>query len=167
MYEIQITGELHDTNEQVTVGVMELDGLSVQLSINEDGDQPLWRCTGCGEESQEDVRPEPGQCDYTGEYIDCDEHVLDEDGDYESCDGSGEIEVHDWTEVPFNWCNSAGIKVKQDRVIVAISVGDPRGAFVMEVERHDDGLYLSVPHAAMSSPHEQVTERSPGWFKIG
>lgn len=172
MYNININGELTERTfeaDRMDVPLVALDDLSVQLSINEEGDQSRWRCSGCGEESHEDT-PEQGECDGSGNLIDCVEHELDEDGDCEHCDGSGEIEVHDWQELALHWVNSASIHAdpSADIITVTISVGDPRGAFVMSVERMSDGeLRLSVPHATMSAPHMPLTEYGPGWFKVG
>lgn len=174
MYELQIAGELDDTTystDGMKVPLVALDDLSVQLSINEEGMLPSWRCSGCGDESQEDEAPVPGEpCDGSGNYVSCGDHVLDEDGDCESCDGTGEIEVHDWDKIPLHWLNSASIHTDTvgDRVYVTISVGDPRGAFVMRVERCSDGeLRLSVPHERMSLPHMPLHERGPGFFMVG
>lgn len=163
---INITGELAEGGERQDIGVDGLDHLSVQLSINEDGDLPQFHCANCGEES-DDQMDDP--CDGSGEIKDCPEHIVDKDGDCESCDGSGEIEIHEWETIPLHWANSASIHARPDRdeIQVTISVGDPRGAFVMTVERRDDGLYLSVPHAGMGMSHMPLTERSAGWFKVG
>lgn len=166
MYIIDINGDLDEGDNRKIY--TELDNLSVQLSINEEGDLPTWRCTECGEESRADDPPwDP--CDGSGNLIDCDEHVLDTDGDCECCDDSGEIEVHEWEPIPLHWANSASIHADTDcdEITVTISVGDPRTAFVMRVEHIDGELFLSVPHASMSLPHMPLTERSPGWFKIG
>lgn len=166
MYIININGDLDEGDNRKIF--TELDGLSIALEINEEGNLPTWRCTGCGDEFSEGEPPQD-PCEGSSNFIDCGEHVLDADGDCESCDGSGKIEVHEWEPIPLHWANSASIHTDTDRdeITVAISVGDPRGAFVMRVERIDGELYLSVPHANMSLPHMPLTERSPGWFKIG
>lgn len=164
MYNINMSGDLESDDSQIIVA-NDLDHLSVQLSINEEGDLAQFRCANCGEES-DDQTGDP--CDGSSKFQDCPEHIVDEDGDCESCDGSGEIEIHDWESIPLHWVNSAGIHARPDRdeIQVTISVGDPRGAFVMTVERHNGVLYLSVPHAGMGMSHMPLGERSPGWFKI-
>lgn len=167
---INITGEIEE-NGVLNVPVSDLDGLSVQLSINEEGDLPSHRCANCGEETDQDdiVMFGVESCDGSGNMADCPTHIVDGDGDCESCDGSGELEIHDWEPIPLNWCNSASIHARPDRdeIQVTISVGDPRGAFVLAVESREDGLYLSVPHAGMGMSHMPLTERSAGWYKIG
>lgn len=173
MYNINITGELTERTfetDRMDVPLVALDDLSVQLSINEEGDKPQYRCSGCDEETDTPENHGGEGCDGSGNFIDCVEHVLDADGDCEHCDGTGEIEVHEWDEVPLHWVNSASIHADPscDRIMVTISVGDPRGAFVMSVERMSDGeLRLSVPHEHMSMPHMPLQERGPGWFKVG
>lgn len=147
MYEISVNGDLGETDHSGVVADT-LDHLSVQLSINEEGDRALYRCSGCGEETDQDDIVTFG---------------------VEECDGYSEIEIHEWEAIPLNWVNSASIHARTDRdeIQVTISVGDPRGAFVMAVERREDGLYLSVPHAGMGMSHMPLTERSAGWYKIG
>lgn len=166
MANINITGDLAEGSDRQDIGVYELDHLSVQLSINEDGNLAQFRCANCGEESDDQPQEE---CDGSGNYVDCPAHELDKDGDCKFCDGSGETEIHEWEAIPLHWVNSASINARPDRdeIQVSISVGDPRGAFVMTVERRDGVLYLSVPHAGMSLPHAPMEERSPGWLKVG
>lgn len=70
------------------------------------------------------------------------------------------------------WCNSAGIDIREDAVSVKVSVGDPRGAFVMNVARVKtrDGekkLRLTVPHPEDSFPHMGLRPlASPGYYEI-
>lgn len=174
MYDINMSGELAG-GDQETVIAESLDHLSVQLTINEEGDQPTHRCSGCGEETdQEDIVTFGVEiCEGSGKWMTCpdqtSDHTKPDKIDCDTCDGSGEIEIHDWETIPLHWANSASIHARPDRdeIQVTISVGDPRGAFVMTVERRDDGLYLSVPHAGMGMSHMPLTERSAGWFKVG
>lgn len=174
MYNINMNGDLESGDSQ-SVMVNDLDRLSVQLTINEEGGQLTHRCSGCGEETdQEDIVTFGVEvCEGSGKWMTCPDQTSDHTKpskiDCDTCDGSGEIEIHEWETIPLHWANSASIHARPDRdeIQVTISVGDPRGAFVMTVERRDDGLYLSVPHAGMSAPHETLTERSAGWFKIG
>jgi len=178
MYVIEINGELEESdNARIYT---ELDHLSVQLSINEEGDRPQHHCGNCD-------TPEVAPCPDSGNWAPCTEcngskkcsvceginpadcTLCNGSGKCDECDDDGDIEVHDWQPVPLHWCNSASIHARPDRdsIQVTISVGDPRGAFVMEVERREDGLYLSVPHPDQSSPHMPLTERTPGWYKVG
>lgn len=85
---------------------------------------------------------------------------------------------------PLSWCNSAAVTLthEQDEVQVSISVGDPRGAFVMSVRRipamHDaDGnvtnpdlagrLMLYVPHPEQGFLHMPLTLHHDGAYVIG
>lgn len=193
MYVLQVHGDLElsgsDHKEAKIYAGSDTD-VSVQLSINEDGDQPVKRCANCGEESTDD-EPDEGECpgsgecgtcptcNGTGDCQGCLEHV-ECCGPIEDCDdcsgsqqcpecGDGQIEIHDWESIPLTWCNSASIHAEPDgnRVWVTLSVDDPRGAFVMYVEQDSDGqLWLHVPHADMSLPHAPLTQRGPGWFKV-
>lgn len=166
MYTINIYADTVEGGDPPPVNV-DSDAGWLELSINDDSQLAALRCSGCGEET-DIANDEP--CDGSSNFIDCVEHALDDDGDCEHCDGSGQIEVHEWEPTPLAWCNSASIHWDPgaDRVKVALSVDDPRGAFVLEVTRNSDGeLRMSVPHATMSTPHMPLQERSPGWFKIG
>lgn len=85
---------------------------------------------------------------------------------------------------PLSWCNSASVTLThtEDEVQVAISVGDPRGAFVMSVRRIPevrDGageiqnrelagrLVLYAPYPHQPYAHAPLTEYAPGAFLIG
>ena len=78
---------------------------------------------------------------------------------------------------PESWCNGAGVEIKADSVDVWISLGDPRGAFVMRAERmrytdHDgrkvDEIRLSVPHPSAGWLHLPLTPLgSEGHYKVG
>lgn len=70
---------------------------------------------------------------------------------------------------PFAWCNSASITLDPDdnAVHVSISVGDPRGAFVMTVRQLSDGsLVLHHPHPSDGMAHLDTTELHPGTLAI-
>lgn len=70
------------------------------------------------------------------------------------------------------WFNSAAIDLEaesgRESVTVTISLGDPRGAFVMTAERHPDGLItLSVPHPTDSCLHLPLSKRNHGFYAVG
>lgn len=74
------------------------------------------------------------------------------------------------TEGPLDWFHSAGVftSSEEDRVQFAISLADPRGAFVVTIRRLPDGrLIMHVPHEDMPSPHMPLSELHPGTFEIG
>lgn len=85
---------------------------------------------------------------------------------------------------PLAWCNSARIHLNadEDEVTVAISTGDPRGAFTMTIRRipamYDEAgnvsnpdkagrLVMHVPYEGMSLAHEPLTHLHFGNFLIG
>jgi hypothetical protein len=79
--------------------------------------------------------------------------------------------------VALSWCNSAAISVDEadDSVTVAISVGDPRGAFTFTVRRISDDvpgelagrLVMHVPYSAQPAPHMTLTELHDGTYLVG
>lgn len=125
-------------------------------------------CSACGERLDDG-----GAALDSGQAFDrskCPDNPLDDDGE--------EYGPHDPTPVPLSWVNSASIRADENRdtLTVTISVGDPRGAFAMTVERvtwtQPDGtprdeLRLSVPSAGESLPHMDLEPlASPGYFRI-
>ena len=52
---------------------------------------------------------------------------------------------------------------------VSLSVGDPRGAFVMEyrVDKETGEAVLSVPHPSDGFLHMPLTERADGYYTVG
>ena len=70
---------------------------------------------------------------------------------------------------PLAWCNSAGIHLDtaDDSVTVAISTGDPRGAFTMTIRRNLDGqIVMHVPHPSDGSLHEPLTPHHDGTYLV-
>lgn len=171
--------------------------LAGEARCNGDADTGAeWRCVGCGValiQGSEPLAPsEPGVCawkDVEDESTTCTYHrclhchgsgdvcvpcadpeSVAEGDTCKACDGAG-FYGHEPEPVPLSWANSAAIDLdpEQDRISVRISVGDPRGAFVMTVERMDDGeLRLSLPHPDHSLIHLPLTAlASPGYYRIG
>lgn len=169
----------HNTEDIVVVGdedklgwVAEVqDGLDVHLSgpgehrTNGDSGGAEWRCAECGQElaSPDDT----GQPEWQ-----------DEDGSA-TCAGSEDGEgPHTPEPIPLSWANSAAVVLDEERdsIHVRISVGDPRGAFVMTVERmryteadgtEVDELRLSVPHPEDGWPHMRLSPlASTGYFRV-
>jgi hypothetical protein len=69
-----------------------------------------------------------------------------------------------------DWCNSAAIRLDEadDAVHVSISVGDPRGAFVMTVRRLPDGtLIMHLPYPESGMLHRPLTKIHEGTYQIG
>lgn len=73
--------------------------------------------------------------------------------------------------LPGNW---AGVSTDpaDDSVRVEISVGDPRGCFMMTLRRVRDAdghdrLFLRVPHPEDATPHASLREIAPGYYEIG
>ena len=68
---------------------------------------------------------------------------------------------------PEVWANSAGIRIKEDAVQVWVSVGDPRGAFQMELRKAPDGrIVIHTPHPDESGPHMDTENLHPGTLVI-
>lgn len=94
----------------------------------------------------------------------------------ESLDGSARVKISNPdaenghpTVGGCSWVNSASVEVDpdEDAVTFALSVGDPRGAFVFQVRRTDDGrIFIHTPHPGESMPHLEVTEVHPGTVQV-
>ena len=68
---------------------------------------------------------------------------------------------------PMQWCNSAGADIREDSVQVWISIGDPRGAFVMEARRLGDGrIVLHLPYPGESEPHMETEHLHGGTLVV-
>ena len=116
------------------------------------------------------------RCQKCGHGLDL--QTVDGDRIYSSLQ-SGDVDClrggyHDSMHLPLSWANSVGMEFneKEDSIKVTVSVGDPRGAFVMQLRRVvDDGgnetLLMHVPHPDDSTPHAELTEHHPGTYLIG
>lgn len=70
---------------------------------------------------------------------------------------------------PFTWLNSAWISTnpEDDSVTLAVSVGDPRGAFTMTVRRLPDGrIVLHLPHPKESFAHMPTRALHEGTLEV-
>lgn len=66
---------------------------------------------------------------------------------------------------PLSWLNSARVSVshKDDAVYCAVSVGDPRGAFVFTVRRLSDGrMVIHTPVPGEGMPHMETAQLHEG-----
>jgi hypothetical protein len=142
MYSITIDGT-DDADGQATLVTSETPNVHVSFS-GEEGAREL-ECDECG---VTESATEPGE--------QCPSGYDDEES------------PHIFTPEPHAWLNSANVIVGDDRVTVTLSVGDPRGAFAMTVERMDDGtLRLSVPTPTNPMPHMKLTPlASDGYYAI-
>lgn len=100
----------------------------------------------------------------------CIVHTGDENCDDHGCEYAGHDLVSE--EEPLAWVNSAGIHIDEEnnRVDVSISVGDPRGAFVMRLYKdRDGGIYMEVPYPGEPWAHmplAPVNEGSRGFYIV-
>lgn len=84
-------------------------------------------------------------------------------------DTSNGVQTEAQEAAALGWVNSAAISLNRghDAMTVAISVGDPRGAFAFTVRRLQDGrLMMYVPYAGEPMPHMTLTEIQPGTYEI-
>ena len=69
------------------------------------------------------------------------------------------------------WVNHAGVQITEDKVILHVSLFDPRGAFTVEIERKPDGsIIMCVPHENGPLNHARLTPiglTSQGVFHVG
>lgn len=91
----------------------------------------------------------------------------DDDGHWlcrEAADGG----PHTPEPEPLSWINSASIwpNPEENAITVAISVGDPRGAFEMTIRRVGGHLLLDVPHPDTSGLHLPIQALRPGTYRI-
>lgn len=161
------------------------DAPSVGVSFPGEEGVPEYRCTECGEvsESEPDALAEGAPvpvdalcpstecktCEGTGYAPGSDEDEC------ETCGATGNG-AHVWEVEPHGWVNSASIWADEESVNVRISVGDPRGAFLMSVGHYvytdDDGsevdeLRLSVPSPDDTMPHMGLVPLgSSGYYRI-
>lgn len=112
--------------------------LSVQFPEREE----KFKCLNCDEVFDEESEAVTSECPDAK----CFGHEEDEEAHSDDC-----VLPHDLTEheEAFSWVNSASIHLdeEKDQIDLAISLGDPRGAFVMRVYRMPDGqIRMEVPH---------------------
>lgn len=185
-YSVEIAAEEYLDGTDGTVAIATLDGPMVHVSLPGEEGTAEYRCTECSETTGDepvtyadgDTIPLSDQC----HGVEC-----------EACDGVGQIwpegttdfhgtestdcavckstgnGAHAWEPEPHGWANSARIDASDTyRITVTISVGDPRGAFAMSVERTPDGeLTLSLPDPSDSMPHMGLVPlNGRGYFRI-
>ncbi len=150
--------------ERFTNNLIDDDG-EISINVDLNGDSTIYVCAKCGTAVDGDGEPEDASEDR------CPRHP-DENGEPKPA-------PHIATVAPLGWINKIKIQTDpgKDQAHVLISVGDPRGAFEMRVERiegeDDDGrpfaeYRLSVPHPDESGGHEPLTQlNSAGYYRIG
>lgn len=135
MVTVNVYGDVGD-EANPELGVYDFDGLHV--NFDEDDTKPTLQCTFCGD------------------YFVTIEDAEDEDAFCMSPES--EDDKHKCEPVALSWVNSAGVScdADEDSVTVSISVGDPRGAFVMQLrrERYTDTDGTEVDEIRMSLPDE-------------
>ena len=68
------------------------------------------------------------------------------------------------------WLNSAKVWVspEKEEISLTVSVGDPRGCFVLTLYRNSEGiLHMRTPHPEDSLLHLPLTETMPGTYRVG
>jgi hypothetical protein len=127
---------------------------SIHLNINEDSESRV-TCSTCNAALEDPTG--------THDWRDQDE------GDWRCPEGRHGR--HAPVEDPLSWIKSASIWPDPDKesLTVAISVGDPRGAFCMTIRKADDGrIFLDVPYAKMPMSHLPLHDTlAPGTYRVG
>lgn len=144
----------------------DVDG-SLMVEFDWDSERVQYRCRWCDAVFADEDAAEGDSCleAECSKGHDCDEV---EEPDEEEC-----WFAHDLVEEdePLSWVNSAGIHIDEeaDQVDVTVSVGDPRGAFVMRLYRAEDGkVRMEVPHPEQGFLHEPLREINPrGVYEVG
>lgn len=128
--------------------------------------------------NQENGYPDTYRCKHCNEEVtrEFDDHPWTDSWDEPKCvdniDDNGnelnhEVDTDERTHAS-HWLNSARVTVDGSQVSVSISVGDPRGAFVLTVEMNSDGeLIMHVPYPGEAEPHCPLTEIHRGTYRIG
>ena len=98
------------------------------------------------------------------------EYIIEDDEDDITCDDNEETGKHEPVPTPLSWANHASIFLDddEDSITLAVSVGDPRGAFTFTLRRNpvDGALYMSTPYPGESLPHRETEEVRPGFLRI-
>lgn len=149
-----------------------VDGEHVQLMdeagtvlVQFDDELPTapWRCTGCEERFTDEDEAEDEEC----AEAECVVHTGDDNCDDHECSFPHDL-VND--PQPLTWLNSAAIHLdeEQDQVQLSISLGDPRGAFVMSLRRdkEDGRIYMEVPHPENWFLHLPLKPLSRGFYAV-
>lgn len=127
------------------VGIQMIDDEDGTLLVQFDweGERKQHRCRRC---DMVFANEDDAELDGCAE-AECMVHTGDENCDDHACEYGG----HDLVEEdePLSWANSAGLHFNEskDQIDLSISLGDPRGAFVMSVFRLPNGqIRMEVPH---------------------
>jgi hypothetical protein len=94
-------------------------------------------------------------------------HTEDENCDDHEC--SFPRHQLDEYEEAFSWVNSAGIHLNEqdDTIDLAISLGDPRGAFIMRLYRTANGqIRMEVPYPEQGFLHLPLRELGRGVYAV-
>jgi hypothetical protein len=167
---IEVAGENIETGEDATrVAVDDFEGVHVSMAGEArcnggDGVAPEWRCVHCDEPLFESFPRGVRTWLNANDDEDCYMNEIEDE------EGNGEHGPHEPERMPLSWVNSASVRADDaaDAVHVSISVGDPRGAFVMSVRRLDDGtLRLELPYEGMGFAHMPLKKVHEGVYDIG
>ena len=141
---------------------IEEDGV-LNVEFPWDEETSPWRCINCEERFTEDEKDdaENEEC-VQAECFGHEDHA--EVGDECSL-------VHDLVNEPqpFTWVNGASIHIdeEEDQIDLAISIGDPRGAFVMRLYRTRDGqIRMEVPYPKAGFLHLPLRQLGPGVYAV-
>jgi hypothetical protein len=149
-------------NGEQPESMLEEDG-RVSVDFDWESNRVQWRCRECDAVFADEDDADGEVCDHA----ECLVHIGDENCDDHDCEFGG----HDLVEEaePLSWVNSAAIDFDEasDKVTVSISVGDPRGAFVMSIYRTEEGLRMGVPRPNDLFLHMPLREINDGFYAVG
>lgn len=134
----------------VTADVEDLS--TVHVAYNEESDQAQLQCSACGRDLIHTL-----------------DGYLDEEDGWRCVDVDPQ-QLHKPVAKPLTWVKSASIDPNpdDDSITVAVSVGDPRGAFCMYLRKTPDGrILMDVPHPEQSGLHLPLTQIMPGVYRVG
>lgn len=152
-------------NGDAPESMIEDDG-SLMVEFDWEAERVRYRCRSCDAvfPVEEDADDDPCM------EAECTVHTGDENCDDHGCEYPGHDLVSE--EEPLAWVNSAGIEISEDKnqVDVWISVGDPRGAFLMRMYKTEEGtIRMEVPYPGEPFAHmplAPVHEGSQGHYIV-
>lgn len=139
-----------DEHSELRLGIV-YDLTQIKVALNENADMSEIKCTHCGADLNE-----------------ADPTITAEDEDPEC--GASDDGLHEKEWAPLTWAKNIDVSFDEehDQIQLTIATGEPRGGWTFTLRRDQvtGVVYMHLPHADMSSPHEPIKEIHPGTFAI-